>query len=413
MSNSNPLKDSLVFQPIKVGDNTLSNRIVYCPTTRFRAAKGNEEPTYRHVPLDLMLKYYSDRAQYPGTLLVTEATLISNRAGGYDGCPKISTQEETKAWKKVVDAVHSKGSFLSCQFWFLGRVGYPSLLKHRKLDYLAPSPIYENEKHQKQAEKAGLPLREVTEQEIHDIIYNDYTIAAKNAIAAGFDFIELHGAHGYFIDQFLHECSNQRTDKYGGSIENRCRFVLELIDHLITIVGAHRLAIRLSPWAEVQGIVEKESPIPTFSYLINELQKRADQGNQLAYLSVVEPRVQGTITADIKTMKGDNEFVAEIWKGVLLRAGNYTYDAPEFKGIVADTSNNRTLVGFSRFFISNPDLVLKLKNNPSSLVKYDRKLFYEQFNWGYNTYGQDQPVDEEKERKKFPKVIGNIDEARL
>ena len=188
---------------------------------------------------------------------------------------------------------------------------------------------------------------------------------------------------------------------------------MELIDHLITIVGAHRLAIRLSPWAEVQGIVEKESPIPTFSYLINELQKRADQGNQLAYLSVVEPRVQGTITADIKTMKGDNEFVAEIWKGVLLRAGNYTYDAPEFKGIVADTSNNRTLVGFSRFFISNPDLVLKLKNNPSSLVKYDRKLFYEQFNWGYNTYGQDQPVDEEKERKKFPKVIGNIDEARL
>ena len=146
----------------------------------------------------------------------------------------------------------------------LGRVGYPSLLKHRKLDYLAPSPIYENEKHQKQAEKAGLPLREVTEQEIHDIIYNDYTIAAKNAIAAGFDFIELHGAHGYFIDQFLHECSNQRTDKYGGSIENRCRFVLELIDHLITIVGAHRLAIRLSPWAEVQGIVEKKVPSPHF-----------------------------------------------------------------------------------------------------------------------------------------------------
>ena len=118
MSNSNPLKDSLVFQPIKVGDNTLSNRIVYCPTTRFRAAKGNEEPTYRHVPLDLMLKYYSDRAQYPGTLLVTEATLISNRAGGYDGCPKISTQEETKAWKKLLMLFIQRDHFYLVNFGF-------------------------------------------------------------------------------------------------------------------------------------------------------------------------------------------------------------------------------------------------------------------------------------------------------
>lgn len=406
------LKDSFVFKSIRVGDNTLSNRVVYCPTTRFRAASSPDEPNTRHVPLDLMVQYYSDRAQYPGTLLVSEATLISDRAGGYDGCPKISTKQETKAWKKVTDAVHAKGSFISCQFWFLGRVGFPGILKLRGLDYIAPSVIYDDEIHKKQAEKVKLPLREVTEQEIHDIIYNDYTIAAKNAIAAGFDYIELHGAHGYFIDQFLHECSNQRTDKYGGSIENRCRFVLELIDHLSNVVGANRLALRLSPWAEVQGIVENESPIPTFAYLIKQLQKRADQGKQLAYLSVVEPRVQGTVTVSLNSMKGDNKFVEELWEGILLRAGNYTYDAPKFKSIIEDTSNGRTLVGFSRYFISNPDLVLKLKNNPTGLVKYDRKLFYETFNWGYNTYGQDEPVVEEVERKRFPKLIP-LDEAKL
>jgi NADPH2 dehydrogenase len=412
MSTNTPLQDSFVFKSLLVGDKTLSNRVVYCPTTRFRAAPSPDAPQTRHVPLDLMVQYYSDRAQYPGTLLVTEATLVSDRAGGYDGCPKISTKQETKAWKKVVDAVHSKGSFLSCQFWFLGRVGIPSLLKLRGLDYIAPSPIYESENIKLKAEKIGLPLREVTEQEIHDIIYKDYTIAAQNAIAAGFDFIELHGAHGYFIDQFLHECSNQRTDKYGGSIENRCRFVLELIDHLTTVVGAHRLALRLSPWAEVQGIVETESPIPTFAYLIKELQKRADQGKQLAYLSVVEPRVQGTVTVSLDSMKGDNKFVEELWEGILLRAGNYTYDAPEFKAIVEDTSNGRTLVGFSRFFTSNPDLVLKLQNDPAGLVKYNRKLFYAPFNWGYNTYGQDGPVDEEAEKKRLPKPVA-LDEAKL
>ncbi|EMG50353.1 hypothetical protein G210_4605 [Candida maltosa Xu316] len=411
---NNPLKDSKVFQPIKVGNNTLSNRVVYCPTTRFRAAPSKTlEPNTRHVPSDLMVQYYSDRAQYPGTLLVTEATLVSPRSGGYEGCPKISTEEEVKSWKKVVDAVHAQKSFISCQFWFLGRVAIPKILKSRGLDYIAPSPIYDDDFHKKAAVKYDLPLREVTESEIHDIIYNDYTIAAKNAIEAGFDYIELHGAHGYFIDQFLHECSNQRTDKYGGSIENRCRFALELIDHLITVVGAHRLAIRLSPWAEIQGIVEEESPIPVFSYLIEQLQIRADNGHQLAYLSVVEPRVQGTVTASLDSIKGDNSFVKEIWKGKLLKAGNYTYDAPEFKGIIEDTADGRTLVGFSRFFTSNPDLVYKLKENPTSLAKYDRKLFYETTNWGYNTYGQNHLIDEEAEKKRFPKIAASVDEARL
>ncbi|CAI5760672.1 unnamed protein product [Candida verbasci] len=398
------LRDSLAFQAIKVGDVELSNRIVYCPTTRFRSTTMSKDSKFRHLPSDLMLDYYKDRAQYPGTLLVTEATFVSDRLSGYDGAPKISTPEETQAWKKIINAVHSQHSFISCQFWALGRVAIAKNLKQKGLDYIAPSAIYESDYTKNGAIKYDLPLREVSQKEIHDIIYNDYTLAAKNALEAGFDFIELHGAHGYFIDQFLHECSNQRTDIYGGSIENRCRFVLELIDHLITIVGASKLAIRLSPWAEIQGITEPESPIPVFSYLLKELQNRADQGNKLAYVSVVEPRVNGVVTRSEDEIKGDNEFVAEIWKGVLLRAGNYTYDAPEFNTVKKDISNGRTLVGFSRYFTSNPDLVEKLKNG-KQLVKYQRPLFYTPFNYGYNTYNDKRDWDEEVEKKRLPKPI--------
>ncbi|KAI5963059.1 uncharacterized protein KGF55_002851 [Candida pseudojiufengensis] len=402
MSES-PLKGTLVFEPIKVGDVTLSNRIVYCPTTRFRAAKSSQE-VGAHLPSDLMLEYYSQRAQYPGTLLVTEATYVSRAAGGYDDVPAISTEEETKAWKKIVDAVHAKKSFISLQAWFLGRVADPRVLKKEGQKYVAPSAIYPDSKSEHLSAKAELPLTELTLEEIDRLIKVDYTEAAKNAMKAGFDMFEIHGAHGYLPDTFLHENSNQRKDKYGGSIENRARFILDLIDHLCTVIPPSKLAIRLSPWAEIQGIYEETSPIPQFSYLLDQLQKRANDGKELAYISVVEPRVQGVVTVDLDTMKGSNQFVEEVWKGITLRAGNYTYDAPEFKQIKQDVANGRTLVGFSRFFTSNPDLVYKLKNDPSKLVKYQRKLFYQPYNWGYNTFdGKD--YDEETEKKRYARPI--------
>ncbi|KAI3404197.1 hypothetical protein KGF56_002958 [Candida oxycetoniae] len=404
---TSPLKDTLVFEPIKVGEVTLSNRIVYCPTTRFRAAATPNEKSH-HLPSDLMLEYYSQRAQYPGTLLVTEATFVSRGAGGYDGCPAICTSEETQAWKKIVSAVHAKKSFISCQAWFLGRVADARVLKNEGQRYVGASAIYPDGRAEHLAKKAGLPLEALTADEIQDIIKKDFTVAAKNAMEAGFDFFELHNAHGYLLDTFLHENSNQRTDQYGGSIENRARFTLELIDHLCTVIPPAKLAIRLSPWAEVQGIYDETSPIPQFAYLLDQLQRRANNGKELGYVSVVEPRVQGVVTADLDSMKGTNQFVEEVWKGVTLRAGNYTYDAPEFKQIKDDVSNGRTLVGFSRFFTSNPDLVYKLRDDPYKLVKYNRELFYQPFNWGYNTYDGDK-YDEEVERKRYAKPIKHGD----
>lgn len=403
-----PLKDTPLFQPIKVGKNELSNRVVYVPTTRFRALDD-------HTPSDLQLKYCNDRTKYAGTLVETEATFVSPQGGLYTNIPGIWNESHVKGWKAITDRIHKNKSFAAVQLWYLGRVGNPAVLKERGLPLVAPSAIYPNEEAKKAAEKAGNPIRSLTEEEIHDIIYNQYPNAARNALAAGFDYIELHGAHGYLLDQFLQPGSNKRTDKYGGSIENRARFVLEIIDNLIEIVGADKLAIRISPWATFQGIkADKDEvhPITTFTYLLHELQKRADKGKQLAFISVVEPRISGSedVSAADYANKSNN-FVEMVWKGVILKAGNYTYDAPEFNGIQNDIANGRTLIGFARYFTSNPDLISRLAEG-KELTPYNREVFYSKTNWGYNTWNtsdSDVKFDEEKETKVVPQPIETVE----
>ncbi|KAK6461919.1 NADPH dehydrogenase [Scheffersomyces coipomensis] len=398
-----PLKDTSVFKSIKVGQNELAHRIVYVPTTRFRALED-------HTPSDLELKYYGDRSEYPGSLIITEGTFVSDQGSGYTNVPGIFTDKHVKAWKQITDKVHSNGSFISAQLWFLGRVATPQVFKQKGLDIVAPSAIFESEYSENKAKKVGVKIRALTIPEIKHLIYDTYTNAAKKAIEAGFDYIELHSAHGYLLDQFLHPVTNKRTDEYGGSVENRARFTLELIDQLSKVVGANKVAIRLSPWANTQGILAHEDvihPITTFSYLINELQKRKLAGQELAYISIVEPRVSGLIDVDAEDQQGTNEFVYQIWKGKIVKAGKYTYDAPEFKSIQNDTADDRTLVGFSRYYISNPDLVYKLKNG-LELNDYDRSSFYGKSNWGYNTYNRHEEnsnYDKEKESKVFPRAL--------
>lgn len=396
-----PLKDTKVFKLIKVGRHTLSNRIFYAPSTRIRALADR-------TPSDLQLRNYDERTKSPGSFVVTEAVFSFPQAGLINGVPGIYSAEQTAAWKKVVDKVHANKSFISIQLWNLGRLGDPALLKAQGLPYLAPSAIYLNEAAQKKAEDAKNPIRALTEEEIHDQIYNQYTNAAKNAVEAGFDYLELHGAHGYLLHQFLEEATNKRTDKYGGSIENRARFVLELIDHLISIVGADRLALRISPWVTIQGmegVNGKVHPLTTYSYLLHELEKRAQKGDRLAYISVVEPRVNGAEILEKDQQLGNNDFVNDIWKGIILKAGNYTYDAPEFKQVVQDVDNDRTLVGFSRYYISNPDLVDRLKNG-LTLSSYDRNTFYAGNDFGYNVYPERNTIEEiEAAKQRVPSPI--------
>lgn len=253
---------------------------------------------------------------------------------------------------------------------------------------VAPSVVYTGKEHQQSFEELGIELKSLSTSEIEALIKNEYTQGAKNAMAAGFDYIEIHAAHGYLIESFLHPSTNKRTDKYGGSIENRARFLFEVVDHLIGLVGASKVAIRLSPWSSYNSMInvrEEVHPYTTFSYVVNELQRRADNGDQLAYISVVEPRVSGAENLEKNDQVGDNEFIRKIWKGTLIRAGNYTYDAPEFKQLLSDVDDDRTLVAFARFFTSNPDLPQRLYQG-SELVPYDRSTFYTKTAKGYNTF---------------------------
>ena len=397
-----PLGDTPMFKPIKVGKNTLSHRIFFPPTTRTRALED-------HTPSNLALRYYGERTKFSGTLVITEGTFPFAQGGLLEGVPGIWTERHTQAWKEIVKKVHENKSFISLQMWNLGRTGDPALLKQAGKPFLAPSAIYFDDESKKAAEAAGNPLRAMTEDEIKDQIYKYYDQAAKNALEAGFDYIELHAAHGYLLHQFIESASNQRTDKYGGSIENRARFVLELVDHMISIVGADRLGIRLSPWATFQGMPSVHGeihPLTTYSYILSELEKRAQKGDRLAYVSLVEPRVNGNLDVDKQEQVGSNAFAEDVWKGTILKAGNYTYDAPHFSHAITDLKNDRTLVGFSRYHISNPDLVYKLQKG-LELNPYDRSTFYGRDDYGYNTYPTHDETkrDDEEAKQRKPEPI--------
>lgn len=397
------LKDTELFTPIQVGNAKLSNRIAFAPTTRIRGLETN-------VPSDLAVTYYDDRTKYAGSLVITEATIVSPKLGVYEKIPGIYNEEQVKAWKVITDKVHANGSYIAIQFWGLGRVANAAATKKLGYPLVAPSAIHYSEAAKEESEKAGNPLHELTTEEVEKIVKEDYVNAAKNAVAAGFDIIEIHGAHGYLVDQFFNASSNQRTDKYGGSIENRARFALEIIDELTAVVGADKLAIRLSPWAKFQAMRAEEEevlPVAQLGYFLSELTKRAKKGKELAYVSIVEPRVSGITDVKASEQFGDNSFVRSVYKGVLIRAGNYTYDAPHFETALKDASDGNTLVAFSRFFTSNPDLVQRLHDG-TDLESYDRDTFYTPGNWGYNTYGaygEKKVFDEEAERNRMPLPI--------
>ncbi|KAK0205612.1 hypothetical protein DFS33DRAFT_1258643 [Desarmillaria ectypa] len=350
------MADSKLFQPIKIGNLTLNHRIVLAPLTRYKSSETG------HVPYTSVMKeYYSQRGSDPGTLLITEATFIAQRAGGYKYVPGLWTQEQLDAWKEVTDAVHAKGSFIFCQLWALGRTADLSDLKdeNRSLELVAPSAI-------KLSDSSDTP-RPLTLNEIHEYP-KLYAQAAANAVfKAGFDGVEIHGANGYLIDQFLQDVSNKRTDAYGGSIENRARFGLQVIDAVVNAVGARRTAIRLSPWSAFQDM-RMDDPVPTFSYLVTKIgQRHAD----LAYIHVVEPRVFGNMLRDDVRPGESNDFIRELWAPrPLISAGGYTRE-----GAMEVADQKGDLVAFGRYFISNPDLPKRLKEN-IPFTPYNRSAFY-------------------------------------
>jgi len=350
-----------LFTPIKVGNVDLKHRVVMAPLTRFRAIG--------HVPNDLVAHYYEQRASRPGTLMITEATFISAKAGGYDDAPGIWTDAQVEGWSKVFQKIHSKGSAVFVQLWALGRQADPKVMEKEGLPFVSASEV--------PLEKGAKIPHSLSRDEIKEYI-QDYVHAAKNAIAAGADGVEIHSAHGYLLDQFLHENTNIRTDEYGGSIENRARFTLEVVDALIDAVGADRLALRLSPWSTFANVTYDVTPIPQWAYVTSELEKRAQQGNRLSYVHIVEPRVNGNEDADRNGVS--NQFVREIWQGTLVRAGAMIDTAEQ----EAEKDPN-SLIALGRYFISNPDLVDRLETK-QKLTPYYRPTFYGSTEVGYTDY---------------------------
>lgn len=351
-----------LFQPLAVGSTELKHRVVLAPLTRFRSPK--------HTPTETVAEYYEQRASVPGTLLIAEATIISPEAGGWDDAPGLWADEHVAGWKRVIDRVHAKGSKFFIQMHAMGRAALPEVMERNGLPMISASDV------PLEGSKAPRPL---TKDEIKAFVQM-YVKAAKNAVAAGADGVEIHDANGYLLDQFMHWNTNKRTDEYGGSIENRARFSLEVVDAVCEAIGADKVGIRLSPWSTFQEMEVGLLTIPQFSYLVSELERRRRDGRGLAYIHVVEPRISAGHDAEAAADSESNQFIFDIWRGPVIRAGGLTNVAVE-----TAEENDRTLVALGRYFIANPDIAFRLSHK-LELTPYNRDTFYTPDEVGYTTY---------------------------
>jgi N-ethylmaleimide reductase len=364
-NNETGLSGTKLFSPVKIGALDLSHRVVMAPLTRMRTDEGG-------IPNDMMAEYYGQRAT-DGALVIAEATLVSINGQGYQGAPGIFTADQTEGWKKVTSAVHKKGGKIFLQLWHGGRQSHTDLQPDGGLP-IGPSVI-EHEAMVFTHDWVPATLnREATIDEIQAIV-RDFRTGAENAKAAGFDGVELHGANGYLIDQFLQDGSNQRTDEYGGSIPNRVRLMMEAVSQMVDVFGADRVGVRLGPSGTWGGMSDSD-PVALFSYA-------ADQLNQfgLAYLHLIEPRVFGNVDRDDLVVPLAAAQLRKIFNGPIIAAGGFQgEDAAE---IIA--SGDADMVAFGRNFIANPDLVKRLKDG-LSLNPYDRPSFFGGDARGYVDY---------------------------
>ncbi|KAH6888270.1 NADH:flavin oxidoreductase/NADH oxidase [Coprinopsis sp. MPI-PUGE-AT-0042] len=357
------ISTSALFTPIKVGSTQLEHRVVFAPCTRFRSTPET------HVPLVPLVKtYYEQRASVPGTLIITEGTLIAEKAGGMRAVPGIWSDEQIKAWKEITDVVHAKRSFIFLQICAVGRAA--------RSEHLHGHPIVGASSIRLSTAAADTPdPRPLTIPEIDEYV-GLFTTAAKNAMAAGFDGVEIHSANGYLLDQFLQDLSNNRTDEYGGSIENRSRFGLRVVDAVAKAIGADKTGIRLSPWNDYQDMKMKD-PIPQFEHFMTSL---VASHPDLAYVHFIEPGISGTLSVHAQEGETNDPF-RKIWGSrPFISCGGYTRE----KAIeVAEEKGD--IVAFGRPFIANPDLPFRLREN-IQLNTPDVSTFYTSGEKGYTDY---------------------------
>lgn len=343
-----------LFDSLPLGALTLPNRIVMAPLTRSRAGESR-------VPNDLMREYYTQRAT--AGLILTEATSVSPLGVGYAGTPGIWSGEQVAGWKKITKAVHKAGGRIFLQLWHVGRISDPIFLDG-KLP-VAPSAIQpKGHVSLVRPQKPYVTPRALETSEVSAIV-EEYRRGAENAKAAGFDGVEVHGANGYLPDQFLQDSTNKRTDRYGGSVENRARFMLEVTDAVTSVWGADRVGVHLSPRADSHDMGDSDLR-STFTYLARELGRR-----KLAFLFLREHQGPGKLGDAIK----------EAFGGVVI--ANEKLQKPEAEKLLA--SGVADAVSFGQLFIANPDLVRRLREG-APLNAPDTSTFYADGARGYTDY---------------------------
>ncbi len=353
-----------LLSSFELKDLSLDNRVVMAPLTRSRAGK-------ERMPNALMAEYYAQRSG--AGLIITEGTTISPQANGWLHSPGIYTNEQTEAWKQVVDAVHAQGGVIFLQLWHTGRASHSSFQENNQLP-VAPSAIkIEGEGvHTANGKQPRETPRALKTEEIPQVV-EDYRQAAANAKQAGFDGVEIHSANGYLIDEFLQSKTNHRTDKYGGSVENRYRFLKEIVEAILTVWDAGRVGVRLSPNGSFNDMGSPDYR-ETFTYVAKQL-----NSYQLGYLHLLDGLAFGFHEL------GEPMTLAEfrkVYDGVLM--GNCGYDRADAEKAIA--AGDADLIAFGRSFISNPDLVARFAHNWELNPDPDQSIWYSFEAEGYTDF---------------------------
>ncbi|XP_057766980.1 12-oxophytodienoate reductase 3 [Salvia miltiorrhiza] len=359
-----------LFSPYKMGQYNLSHRVVLAPMTRCRALNA--------MPNSALAEYYEQRAT-DGGFLITEGTMISPYSAGFPHVPGIFNKEQVEAWKPVVERVHAKGAVIFCQLWHVGRASHPELQPG------GIEPISSTDKPISKRWRVLLPNgkyeiypkpRKLETHELPELVHQ-YRQSAINAIEAGFDGIEIHGAHGYLLDQFMKDGINERTDEYGGSLQNRCKFIIQVVEAVVFAIGADRVGVRISPAIDHLDAMDSNPHSLGLAVIerLNKLQFAC--GSKLAYLHITQPRytAYGQTESGRPGSEEEEAQLLRTWRnayqGTFICSGGFTRQL----GIEAVAVGDADLVAYGRLFISNPDLVERLKLN-APLNKYVRATFY-------------------------------------
>src|SRR5580692_1228366 len=360
-----------LFSPVELESTRLKHRVVMAPLTRSRSVQPDDAPG------DLMLEYYTQRAS-DGGLIISEAAQLSLASRGWHGAPGMYSDAQVDGWKKIIDAVHTKGGHIFAQLWHPGRFSHVSLTGGEAPVSASVDPEYWQNPSRLISTPSGWiqpsPHRALEKSEITGVV-EDYGKAVERAKSAGFDGVEVHAGNGYLIDQFLQDGSNKRTDEYGGSIENRCRLLFEVVEAMISAWASDRISVRITPSGTFNAMSDS-NPEALHAHVVEGLNRFG-----LAYLHVIEPRMSGSLMIRENYPPVASQRARKIFKGKIIANGGFEPDT----AAAAIAQGDADAIAFGRYFVSNPDLPRRIREG-LPLAAYDRDTFYTFEAKGYIDY---------------------------